>query len=166
MFINSDQNRIITELNAISLSSSINEIQTENGTIGGLPEIVNTISSSDSFYNFSDGKGAHHWSQFISSAEGAGIFFTELGNQQLYVFDQIAGTNTGALVADSSSNSNIELKPVTSSTQFNDALNVAWYGAVATFDSTNTPIYEIQGNPTGLWILAEFPPSIIISTEN
>lgn len=167
MFINSDQNRIITELNAISLSSSINEIQTENGTIGGLPEIVNTISSSDSFYNFSDGKGAHHWSQFISSAEGAGIIFTDIGNQQLYVFDQLAGTTTGAITVESGTENQIELKPITSSTQFNTAINVEWIGAIATFDGTTTPIYEIQEEtPTGLWILAELPPSIIITTEN
>ncbi|MCW3998458.1 MAG: hypothetical protein NWF10_07815 [Candidatus Bathyarchaeota archaeon] len=167
MFINSDQNRTITELNAISLSSSINEIQTENGTIDGLPEIVNTISSSDSFYNFSDGKGAHHWSQFILSTEGAGIIFADIGNQQLYVFDQLAGTTTGAITVESGTENQIELKPITSLTQFNTAINVDWIGAIATFDSTTTPIYEIQEEtPTGLWILAELPPSIIITAEN
>jgi hypothetical protein len=166
MFLNSDQNRTITEINALSLSSSINEIQTENGTIDGLPEIVSTISSSDSFFNFSDGKGTHHWSQFISSSEGAGIMFTDIGNQQLYVFDQIAGTTTGAITAESSLENQIELKPITSTTQFDTALDVIWIGAIATFDSSNTPIYKLQEEtPTGLWILFEFPPSIIITTE-
>jgi len=167
MFINSELSRTITELNAISLSSSINEIQTENGTLGGLPITASTLASSDSFYNFSDGKGAHHWSQFISGTDGAGIMFTDMGNQQLYVFDPINGAATGALTADSVSNSQIKLQPITISTQVNEAINVAWYGAVATFDSTSTPIYKIEnGIPTGLWILSEFPPSITITAEN
>jgi hypothetical protein len=166
MFINSEQNRTITELNAITLSSSINEIQTENGTIVGLPDVVNTISSYDSFYNFSDGKGSHHWSQFISSSQGAGIMFTDIGNQQLYVFDA-EGSNNGALVAESGLDDKIILKPITVSTQFDNALNVDWIGAIATFDSTTNPIYKLhEGTPTGLWILAEFPPSITIDTEN
>jgi len=166
MFINSDQNRTITELNALTLSSSINEIQTENGTINGLPEIVSTISSSDSFYNFSDGKGDHHWSQFISSNEGAGIMFTDIGSQQLYLFDQIAGTTTGAITAESSLENQIELKPITSATQFDTALDANWIGAIATFDSSTAPIYKLQEEtPTGLWILSELPPSIIITTE-
>lgn len=166
MFMNSIQNRSITELNAISLSSSIDTIQTENGTIDGLPEIVTTIGSSDAFYNFSDAVDDHHWSQFISSSQGAGILFTDIGNQQLYAFDRIAEISTGALTTDASLNSKIELKPITSLTEFKEALNFVWYGAIATFDSTNTPIYENQGTPSGLWITAELPPLISISTEN
>lgn len=165
MFINSIQNRSITELNAISLSSSINTIQTENGTIGGFPEVITTVSSSDTFYNFSEEMDDHHWSQIISSSEGAGILFTDMGNQQLYAFDQIAGTNTGAIGAYASSNSEIELKPITSLTEFKEELNLAWYGAIATFDSLNTPIYENQDTPSGLWIIAEIPPLISINTE-
>lgn len=167
MFISSAQSRTITELIPIRLySSSISNIQTENGTLGGLPLTVNTTSpSSNSFYNFSDGKWAHHWSQFISGSSGGGIMFTDAANQKLYAFDSIAGTRTGALRADSG-NSRIELRPVTSSTAFQYALDVTWHGAVATFDSSRTPIYKWQGGtPTGLWILAEYPPTITVTAE-
>ncbi len=168
MFITSAQSRTITELMPIRLySSSISRIQTENGTLGGLPVTVNTTSGSNSFYNFSDGTWAHHWSQFISDTNtGGGIMFTDVGNQQLYAFDSIAGTTTGALRADSA-NRRIELRPVTNSTSFQYALDVAWYGAVATFDSTKTPIYAMQGGtPTGLWILVEYPPTITVTAES
>jgi len=165
MFINSAQSRTITDLCPIRLSSSISQIQTENGTLGGLPVTVNTASGSDSFYNFSDGTWAHHWSQFISGTDGAGIMFTDTANQQLYAFDSIAGTTTGALRADSSSR-RIELRPVTSATSFTYALDVAWHGAVVTFDNT-TPIYIIEESiPTGLWILAEYPPTITVTAES
>jgi hypothetical protein len=166
MFINSTQSRTITELTPIRLSSSISQIQTENGTSGGLPLTVNITSGSTNFYNFSDGKWAHHWSQFISGANGAGMMFTDTGNQMLYAFDSIAGTRTGALRADSG-NSRIELRPVTSSTSFQYALDVTWQGAVATFDSSRTPIYKWQGGaPTGLWILAEYPPTVTVTAES
>jgi hypothetical protein len=165
MFINSEQSRTIDELIPIRLSSSISQIQTENGTLGGLPVIWDTTSGFDSFYNFSDGTWAHHWSQFISGTDGAGIMFTDTGNQQLYTFDSIAGTTTGALRADSSSR-RIELRPVTSATSFTYALDVTWHGAVVTFDNT-TPIYTIQeSTPTGLWILAEYPPTVTVTAES
>jgi hypothetical protein len=165
MFLNSSQSRTITELTPIRLSSSISQIQTENGTSGGLPVTVNTTSGTNSFSNFSDGKWAHHWSQFISGANGAGIMFTDKGNQMLYAFDYIAGTTTGALRADSG-NSRIELRPITSSTSFQYALDVTWNGAVATFDSSRTPIYKWQGGaPSGLWILVEYPPTITVTAE-
>jgi hypothetical protein len=166
MFISSAQSRTITELMPIRLySSSISNIQTENGTSLGLPSTVNTTSGSSSFSNFSDGKWAHHWSQFISGSTGGGIMFTDSANQKLYAFDSIAGTRTGALKADSA-NRRIELLPVTSSTSFTYALDIAWHGAVATFDSTRTPIYKWQGGtPTGLWILAEYPPTITVTAE-
>jgi len=164
MFIESTQSRTITDLIPIRLySPSINQIQTENGTSGGLPSVV---SSAGYFYNFSDGKWAHHWSQFISGTDGVGIMFTDTSNRRLYAFDTIAGTTTGALRADSS-NRRIDLQPITSSTAFKYAFDVSWYGAVATFDSTKTPIYKLQGTtPTGLWILAEYPPIITVTAEN
>ena len=166
MFITSSQTRTITELAPIRLSSSISQIQTENGTLNGLPVVVNTTSSSASFYNFSDGTWAHHWSQFISGTNGGGILFTDAANQRLYAFDSMAGTTTGALKADSA-NRRIELRPVTSSTSFQNAFDVAWYGAVATFDSTRTPIYTLQGStPTGLWILTEYPPVVTVTAES
>ena len=165
MFITSDQSRTITDLTPIRLSSSISQIQTENGTFGGLPVTVDTTSGSDYFYDFADGTWEHHWSQFISgTGTGGGIMFTDAANQQLYAFDSIAGTTTGALRADSY-NRRIELRPITSSTAFQDALDISWHGAVATFDSTKTPIYENAGTPTGLWILAEYPPTVAVTAE-
>jgi hypothetical protein len=165
MFLNSAQSRTITELTPIRLSSSISQIQTENGTSGGLPVTVNTTSGTNSFSNFSDGKWAHHWSQFISGANGAGIMFTDSANQLLYAFDSIAGTRTGALRADSG-NRQIDLRTITSSTSFQYALDVTWNGAVATFDSSRTPIYKWQGGaPSGLWILVEYPPTITVVAE-
>jgi hypothetical protein len=170
MFINSTQSRTITELCPISLSSSsTNQLQTENGTLNGLPLTVNTTSGYNSFYNFSDGTWAHHWSQFISgTGTGGGIMFTDVANQKLYAFDAIAGNRTGALnVTSGASSGKIELLPVTRyPASFDYALDVAWYGAVATFDSTRTPIYKMQGStPTGLWITVEYPPTITVTAE-
>ena len=162
MFIDSGQDRTITDLIPIRLySTSINQIQTENGTSGGLPSVVSTPGY---FYNFSDGTWAHHWSQFISGTEGAGIMFTDIANQRLYTFDSIAGTTTGALRADSS-NRRIELRPITSPTQFTYALDMTWHGAVVTFDNT-LPIYTTTGTPTGMWILVEYPPTVTVTADN
>ena len=61
MFITSDQSRTITDLTPIRLSSSISQIQTENGTFGGLPVTVDTTSGSDYFYDFADGT----WEQAV-----------------------------------------------------------------------------------------------------
>jgi hypothetical protein len=167
MFINSEQSRTITELVPIRLSSSLSQIQTENGTLNGTPVTVNTTSGSNSFHNFSDGTWQHHWSQFISASNtGGGIMFTSLHNQKLYVFDSIAETTTGILRADSS-NRRIELQPITSSTSFQHAFDVTWHGAVATFDNTKTPIYAIQnGIATGLWVLVEYPPTVTVTTKS
>ena len=91
--------------------------------------------------------------------------FTDSFNQQLYAFDSIAGTATGALSA--TSTSLIELLPVElHQVQFTNALDITWCGAVATFDDT-TPIYAIEGGtPTGLWILVEYPPTITVTAES
>ena len=168
MFIDSEQSRAITDITPIRLySSSINQIQTENGTLDGFPIVVSTTSDSTSFYNFSQSTWEHHWSQFISgTGTGSGIMFTDTANQQLYAFDSIAGTTTGALRTDST-NRRIELRPVTSLTSFQHMYDIAWYGAVATFDSTKAPIYKLQGGaPTGLWILDEYPPAVTVAAEN
>jgi hypothetical protein len=91
--------------------------------------------------------------------------FTDTANLELYAFDSIAGSNVGALDIATSSKT-IELLPVASgSAGFLDALDITWHGAVATFDGT-TPIYELdEGTPTGLWILAEYPPTITVTAE-
>jgi hypothetical protein len=140
-------------------------LQTENGTINGIPIVTNGTGS---FYNFTSGTWtAHHWSQFISGTQGAGIMFTNATNQQLYVFDLIAGNSVGALKTNNSTKT-IELLPVTlRQVQFTYALDVTWHGAVATFDGTATPIYTMQGTaPTGLWLLVEYPPMITVTSEN
>ena len=166
MFIDSEQPRTITDLCPISLTTSTSSIiaQTENGTSNGLP-IVST--GSGIFYNFSSNYGAHHWSQLISGGtRGTGILFTDSANLKLYVFDAIAETEVGALEVDTSAK-RIELLPVgLNSVSFTTALDVTWKGAVATFDDT-LPIYKLEsGNPTGLWILAEYLPLIAVTSES
>jgi hypothetical protein len=165
MFINSTQPRTITDLCPIKLTTSIDQLQTENGTVNGIPIVSNGTSS---FYNFTSGTWtAHHWSQFISGSQGAGIMFTNASNQQLYVFDSIAGSSTGALRVNNSTRT-IELLPVAlSQTLFTYALDVTWHGAVATFDSSATPVYTLQGTaPTGLWLLVEHQPTITVASES
>jgi hypothetical protein len=74
-------------------------------------------------------------------------------------------TSRGALIANSSAQT-ISLLPVTlNPVSFQTALDVTWYGAVATFDGSAPPIYSGYGQP-GLWILAELPPTITIDIEN
>lgn len=159
MFVESQQDRTITDLCPIKVTASTGQPQTENGTINGYPITSNTTGS---FYNSSATSWEHHWSQFVSGTEGAGIMFTDTTNQMLYFFDAIAGSKTGAIKV---SNSAIELLPVTmASVEFKYALDVIWHGAVVTFDGT-TPIYE-DSDQTGLWITVEYPPIITVTTEN
>jgi hypothetical protein len=139
---------------------------TENGTSDGFPLVTNGTGT---FYNFSSGSWtAHHWSQLVSGTKGAGIMFTDNANQKLYAFDSTSpGTPTGALKADVSGNGLIDLLPATlRQVQFTSALDITWRGAVATFDGT-TPICAMQGgNPTGLWILAEYLPTVTVVAES
>lgn len=158
------QNRRITDFCPINLTTTqaISQLQTENGTTNGIPVVT---SGSSSYYNFTGGKWAHHWSQFTWSSEtkGAGIMFTNSANQMLYRFDTIAGHVTGALKTDNVTKT-IELLPVTTSypVSFQSALDVTWCGAVVTFDGT-TPIYK-QNSPS-LWMLIEYPPQITVSVS-
>jgi hypothetical protein len=164
MFINSQQDRTITSLCPIEInpSGSGGQQQTENGTASGYPTVS---SSTGTFYNYSTSTWAHHWSQYISGNRGAGIMFTDDANKMLYAFDTIAGGKTGALRVNA--DRSIELLPVVRfQAQFKYALDVTWYGAVATFDAT-TPIYEVvSGKKTGLWITVEHPPTITVTTES
>jgi hypothetical protein len=164
MFINSQQDRTITSLCPIEInpSGSGGQQQTENGTASGYPTVS---SSTGTFYNYSTSTWAHHWSQYISGNRGAGIMFTDDANKMLYVFDPIAGGKTGALRVNP--DRSIELLPVVRfQARFKYALDVAWYGAVVTFDAT-TPIYEVaSGKQTGLWITVEYPPTITVTTES
>jgi hypothetical protein len=163
MFVDSQQTRNITDLSAISLTTTINSGQTENGTSNGYP-VISDVSGI--FSNFSAPFTAHHWAQLISGTTGTGIMFTDAANRELYAFDGIAGRATGGLKTDLS-NRKIELLPITlAPVQFTYALDKTWDGAVVTFDST-TPIYKDQsGTKTGLWILVECPPTIEIRAES
>jgi len=163
MFIQSQQSRIITDLCPIMLTAQAGQAQTENGTSNGFPVVSN---ATDVFYNYSASTWAHHWSQIISGTRGSGIMFGDAANQRLYAFDGIAGNKTGAIKA-SSASSTIEVLPVTRfQVNFTYALDVTWNGAVVTFSSTK-PIYieEAQAK-TGLWIMAEYPPAVAVTTES
>ncbi len=166
MFINSAQSRTITDLCPISLTTSVSSItaQTENGTSNGFPIVT---AGSGTFYDYTGSYFPHHWSQMISSGtRGTGIMFTDNSNMHLYTFDPIAGNTVGAIEAIPSSRT-IELLPVgLNSVSFTTPLDVIWKGAVVTFDDT-IPIYKLDGsNPTGLWILAEYPPTINVFSES
>jgi hypothetical protein len=158
MFVNSQQDRTITDLCPIKLMTSTGQQQTENGTLSGYPTVSN---STGTFYNYSSSMWAHHWSQFISGMKGTGIMFTDDANKMLYTFDT-STTKTGALTVGTQT---IELLPVTmSSVSFTSSKDVTWYGAVVTFDGT-TPIYN-SGTKLGLWIIVEYPPTITVTTES
>jgi uncharacterized protein (UPF0333 family) len=163
MFIDSTQPRTITNLCPIRLSSTIGSLtlQTEDGTSGGFPVVANGhgVFSNDTI----GGWTPHHWSQLISGTRGTGIMFTDSANLQLYAFDSIAGSSTGALSA--TSTSLIELLPVDlHQVQFTNAMDITWCGAVVTFDDT-APIYR-NSDESGLWILAEYPPTITITAKS
>jgi len=160
MFVESQKPRTITDLCPIKITTSLSSLQTENGISSGLPIVQNGTGT---FYN-SSSIWQHHWSQFISGTKGAGIMFTDVANQRLYTFDQIAGTKVGALEVSSTTKA-IELLPVANGTvNFTYALDVTWNGAVVTFDGT-TPIYVEQGGNKGLWITVERPPTIAVNAE-
>jgi hypothetical protein len=159
MFISTQQSRTITNLCPLKLTATTGTPQTEDGTLNGYPIVS---SSAGTFYNLSS-TWQHHWSQFISGTRGLGIMFTDSANQELYAFDT-STSKTGALKVDSTART-IELLPITrSSVSFTSAKDIAWYGAVVTFDGT-TPIYS-SSNESGLWITAEYPPTITVTTES
>jgi hypothetical protein len=163
MFIDSDQQRTITDFCPVSLTTSINPVQaqTENGTTSGNPIVA---VGSDTFYKYSSDLWQHHWSQLISGNRGVGIMFTDVANYRLFAFDSTPpGTPTGAIDVDQSSR-RIELLPITlREVQFIYALDITFEGAIVTFDDT-TPIYSSEGS--GLWILAEFTPSLTVYAGN
>jgi hypothetical protein len=166
MFIDSTQPRSITDLSPIRLTTSLSStpMQTENGTLAGFPIVQNGTGT---FLNSSSGSWtAHHFSQFISdTGQGAGIMFTDKDNQILYAFDTFPGSSSkGAL---KTSSGLIELLPVSSGqVQFNYAYDIAWQGAVVTFDNT-TPVFSQynETTSTGLWILVEYPPILTITAS-
>ena len=168
IFLNSaDKPRTIRDICLVSVSTTGTGFSalTENGTSTSGYPIVSTAPSL--FYNMS-GIWQHHWSQLNSSeTRGFGIMFPDASNKKLYYFDSIVNSQTGALNI-SSTGRTIEFLPVklVEVSNFVSPLDICWYGAVVTFDGT-TPIYKKEGsNITGLWILAEYPPSITVTTES
>ena len=93
--------------------------------------------------------------------------FTDRGNQKLYGFDSMAGTPTGALNV-AVSPSLIELLPVTlAPVSFTYTYDITWAGAVVTFDnSTPMCIKYDDTTPTGLWLLAEYPPTLTLTAKS
>jgi hypothetical protein len=163
MFINSTQPRTITNLCPVRLSVPTGQPQTENDVSSGYPTVSSAIGL---YYNKSASESTHHWSQFINGTKGAGIMFTDAGNQQLYVFDSLAGNSTGALSVTNSTGNLIELQPVSNmkSVSFTNALDVVWTGAIATFDGTD-PIYNNGVSVAELWKSVESLPIITVSTS-
>ncbi len=167
MFINSAQTRSITDLCPIQLTTNLPSVQTqtENGTLAGFPILQNGTGT---FLNSMSGSWTpHHFSQFISdNGKGAGIMFTDIANQKLYAFDSFsASTSKGALKASSGL---LELLPVSSSqVQFTNAYDITWQGAVATFDGS-TPLCNLYDGttPMGLWMLAEYPPTLTVTANS
>jgi hypothetical protein len=161
MFMTSQQTRTITDLYPIALSSSVGQLETENGTAQGDPVIANGTQTFSS-----TGTWVHHWSQFTTGTQGAGIMFTTQANHMLYTFDSMSPPIARGALSASSSAQTISLLPVTlNPVSFQNALDVTWDGAVVTFDSSMPPIYSGYDQP-GLWILAEMPPTITVTTGN
>jgi hypothetical protein len=167
MFLNSQQDRTINDLCPIKITAPYGTVQTENGVSNGMPIVA---TGNNVYYNTAYPAipgTAHHWSQCVTGSSGAGIIYTDSANKLLYAFDSFVGSATGAIKATNGSTSTIELLPVTRSTanHYNNALDITWSGAVATFSSATSPIYDANGgNPTGLWILAEYQPTISVAT--
>ena len=181
MFVESQQSRSISDLCLVQTRATIPEnkwgsewskIVTENGTSAGIPV---TSYGEDFFYNFSDvfeNGWAHHWSELVENNSGFGIMMTTEQNLHLYVFDDIAGTETGGIDVDDSRSGDsqtatIEVKPASSlaTVSFMYALDLTWCGAIANFDG-ESPIYPDTGETTGLWVIVEYPPVILVTTEN
>jgi hypothetical protein len=165
MFVQSQQPRMINDCCPVWLTSLTGQVQTENGTANGLPIVSNATAQ---FYNYSVSTWAHHWSQYISGTTGAGIMFTDSANQYLYIFDTITGTKTGALNTNSAGT--IQLQPVSmSQLNFNTTLtsmqDMIWYGAIDTFNTAATSIYN-NANQAGLWIFVEYPPTVAVTGQN
>jgi len=164
LFVQSQQSRSVNDLCPIELQSSITQTQTENGTSSGYPTVSTATGTFDNLTTI----WQHHWSQFVSGNSGAGIMFTDLGNSELYCFDNIAGTQTGGIRVNQAAGT-IELIPifnVNAPVSFSYALNTIWWGAVSTFSNT-TPIYQTSNGQTGgSWINVEYPPTATVNAGN
>ncbi len=167
MFIDSSQQRTITELCPLKLTTSVSSptLQTENGTVADFPIVA---SGAATYANYiGGGYTKHHFMQFITDAgKGAGLMFSDAQNMLLYAFDSFpASTSKGTL---KTSTGTLELMPVgLGQVQFKTSYDITWKGAVATYD-TQTPICNFYDGttPMGLWILAEFPPKLTVTAHS
>ena len=156
--------RTLNELSALQLSlgtelSETGECITENGINATGFSIPSYLEAT---FDYTP-ESAHHWSEFLNGTVGAGVMFTDRSNTELYRFDSIAGTETGALVVDKQDANTagyIEVNPVElASAQFDSPLDVTWYGAVVAFDGE--PIYR-SSDDVGLWVMVAHPPSVTL----
>ncbi|MCD6445525.1 hypothetical protein J7L49_01910 [Candidatus Bathyarchaeota archaeon] len=176
MFLQSQQDRSIDDLSLIELKTTVNKdkwgsewskIITENGTSASYP----TISYNTGFFYNKSGVWQHHWSEFIENNHGFGVMMTTKGNEQLYIFDEIAKNSTGGIKITNETTGNsqtvtMEIKPVELQTAaFKNALDTIWYGSVALFNGQK-PIYPDGDKTTGLWMLVENPLIITVKTES
>jgi hypothetical protein len=171
MFINSAQSRTITDFSPIKMvpTNTTIQTQTENSTLIDYFPIIQNGAGIFSNYAANGVGTTHHFSQFVASdtGKGSGIMFTDKDTQRLYTFNSIAGQSTGALNVAVSSPL-IELVPVDLvQVQFTYAYDITWCGAVATFDGT-TPICSLYDGttPTGLFLLAEAPPTLTLTAKS
>jgi hypothetical protein len=168
MFINSTQSRSITDLCPVKLTTSLTSpiLQTENATLADFPIVVNGTATYANYTRSSYTE--HHFMQFIvDSGKGAGVMFSDVQNERLYAFDNFpSSTSKGAL---KTSSDLLEFLSVSSgAVAFRTAYDITWQGAVATYDTANTPICDFYDatTPMGLWILAEYPPTLAITPKS
>jgi hypothetical protein len=158
------QNRVLSGLCPVAITTSASPVQTqtENLVLGGVPVVQNSSGT----YIKSSSSSAHHFSQYITlNGKGSGVMFTEKDYQRLYAFDSF-GAQTGSLNV--TSNRLIELLPVDmASVSFRTVYDIIWQGAVATFDNS-APICKMYDDttPSGLWILAEYPPTLTVTARS
>ncbi|MCW3999277.1 MAG: hypothetical protein NWE93_03465 [Candidatus Bathyarchaeota archaeon] len=166
MFQETTRARNISDLCPVRVSTSISspQTQTENGTLAGFPILDNSTTA---FLNYtSSGWTPHHFSQLTNGVKGTGLIFTDTANQRLYSFNAFSGSTSRGSIR--TSTNLIELLPVSSSrVDFKYAYDITWVGAVATFDGT-TPICSLYQDttPMGLWILAEYPPTLTVTPRS
>jgi hypothetical protein len=166
MFQETSRVRNISDLCPVRVNTTISspQIQTENGTRASFPVLDNSTAT---FLNYtSSGWTPHHFSQLINGTRGTGIIFTDTANQKLYSFNSFSGSTSKGAIRTSSNL--IELLPVSSSlVAFNYSYDITWVGAVATFDGT-TPVCGLYDGttPMGLWILAEYPPTLTVTPKS
>jgi hypothetical protein len=168
MFIDSSRSRTISDMTPVSLTSSgftPTKVQTKMAPLNSsrLSTLVWNLLKLHCRRLDTSSR-----SQIVNNdaTKGVGIMFTVSNNQKLYAFDQIAGAPTGCLNV-SLAGRFIELSPVAlASVSFTSALDIRWSGVVVTFDGT-LPIYkETSQTISGLWILVEHPPVLMVTANS